>query len=527
MLFLLFSLLVRVSTCRLQTEPPWDSLCSVDAIAKVLPAGATVNYVEHVPANGTFGDEGAVANATNLPEGCAVGINVISSNTSSYNFALYLPAAWNARFMATGNGGFGGFTNWPYMGMFSQYGFASLSTDTGHISGFGDTSWALNNPEGMIDWGYRAMHGSVVLGKEVLSAFYGAAAKYSYYVACSTGGRQGLKEVQEFSEDFDGVVVNAPAWWLTGLGSSGVQKGKLNLPADDPKHIPTSLLQPILTEMIRQCDPQDGITDSIVMDPYGCNFRPEAMLCTQTDESQSACLSAPQIGTLRQLISDYIDVNQTFVFPGPSLASSLAFLASGTEQPSAIGLQYVINMVMNDTNWDWRTFDYSTVQLINSIDAGNATADNFDLAPFKARGGKLIHLHGLADDTISSGASIYFYEQVYKTMGVNLDDFYRFFLVPGLFHCAGSVEAPWFTGISTIAGATHGVPGYNDADHNGMLAIMRWVEEGIAPKKIIGTKFRNDTASAGVARQRPLCPYPKKAQYKGGNIDKAKSWVCS
>ncbi|KAK1718930.1 Tannase/feruloyl esterase [Colletotrichum lupini] len=158
-----------------------------------------------------------------------------------------------------------------------------MSTDTGHISGFGDTSWALNNPEAMIDWGYRAMHGSVVVAKAVLTAYYGSVPNYSYYVACSTGDRQGLKEVQEFPEDFDGVLVNAPAWWTTRLGAAGVQRGILNLPSDDPKHIPVSLLQVILTEMIKQCDPQDGITDSIVIDPYACDFRPEAMLCTSTN----------------------------------------------------------------------------------------------------------------------------------------------------------------------------------------------------------------------------------------------------
>jgi len=51
------------------------------------------------------------------------------------------------------------------MGRFAKYGFASMSTDTGHISNAGDGSWGLNKPESLIDWGYRAMHGSIVLAK--------------------------------------------------------------------------------------------------------------------------------------------------------------------------------------------------------------------------------------------------------------------------------------------------------------------------------------------------------------------------
>ncbi|KAK1655060.1 putative ferulic acid Esterase/Feruloyl esterase [Colletotrichum phormii] len=514
MFALILALLASISVSGCQLHPVQPSRCSVDIIAGISPPYASINYVNHVPQNGTFGDEAAVANATGLPEGCAVGIKVLSSNTSSFSFAMFLPTAWNSRFMATGNGGFGGFTNWS-------------GTDTGHISGFGDTSWALGNPEAMIDWGYRAMHGSVVLGKEVVRAYYGSPAKFSYYVACSTGGRQGLKEVQEFPKDFDAVVVNAPAWWSTRLGAAGVQRGVLNLPSDDPKHIPSSLLQPIVDEMVKQCDPQDGIADNIIMYPYACKFRLEAMLCTQSNNNASTCLAPSQIGTLRHLISDYVDVIQTFIFPGPSLSSSLGFVASGTEKPSAIGLQYIINMVMNDINWNWRSFNYETVQTIDRIDPGNLTADNYDLAPFKARGGKLIHLHGLADDTISSGASIYFYEEVYKTMGVKLDDFYRMFLVPGLFHCTGSTEAPWFTGIPTITGATHGVPGHNDADHNGVLAIVRWVEEGIAPEKTIATKYNSDNDLKEVASQRPICPYPTKARYVAGDLDMATSWNCT
>ena len=50
------------------------------------------------------------------------------------------------------------------------------------------------------------IHTNVVIGKEITKNFYGEAHTKSYYFGCSTGGRQGLKSVEDFPQDFDGVV---------------------------------------------------------------------------------------------------------------------------------------------------------------------------------------------------------------------------------------------------------------------------------------------------------------------------------
>ena len=93
--------------------------CSADTFAAILAGNpnATVNHVEVVPKNGSFGGVGTNLlfphNATHLPALCAVEINVKSSETSSYNVGLFLPDdTWNERLMATGNGGYGGGINW-------------------------------------------------------------------------------------------------------------------------------------------------------------------------------------------------------------------------------------------------------------------------------------------------------------------------------------------------------------------------------------------------------------------------------
>jgi feruloyl esterase len=50
-----------------------------------------------------------------------------------------------------------------------------------------------------------------VKAKAIIQAFYGNAPKLSYWNDCSTGGSQGLKEAQMFSEDYDGIIAGAPA----------------------------------------------------------------------------------------------------------------------------------------------------------------------------------------------------------------------------------------------------------------------------------------------------------------------------
>ena len=442
--------------------------------------------------------------------------------------------------MTAGNGGLGGGINWPDMGSFTHYGFAAIATDTGHSSNQYDGTWALNHPESIIDWGYRAMHGSVVLGKQIIEAYYGYSEnnatgliKYNYYASCSTGGRQGLKEIQQYPEDFDGIAVGAPAWWTTHMGAWMEHLGILNLPlTNNPSHIPPALFKAYIEEVTRQCDLQDGVLDGIVSDPYGCHFRAEALLCKNGDPDHSSCFTREQLSTLRHILSDWIETNDTFVFPGLTLGADPTALA-GMGEPSPLGQQLIENFYLNVTNYDYTTFDFATVQLILELDTGRATADKYDLSAFNAKNGKVIMYHGLSDQIITTGSSTYYYEQVQASMrvqGVNVDDFYRLFLVPGMHHCSNSNTAPWyFAGakqVPNVRDVKYSVPGYEDAQHDVLLALMQWVEHGVAPDSIIATRFIQNNANLGVDKQRPLCVYPKQARYHGGDPDMARSWAC-
>lgn len=517
--------------------------CTVEAIQAALPANATVLNVTSVPEGGSFGqgddDIPYPTNPTNLTSLCAVIVNSTSSAESSFTFGLFLPDSWNERFLAVGNGGFAGGINWLSMADGPPYGFASLSTDTGHNGSFLDMSFALNSVERKADWGYRAMHESVVMAKSIVSAYYGSAPTYSYFTGCSTGGRQAMKEVQMFPEDFDGVMAGCPSWWTTHQQTWQLEIGLINLPENASHYIHPDTFDWISDQVIAQCDESDGVKDGIIMDPKKCDLYYEAMLCTPN--STTTCLTADQITTLESLHRPLAYGNNTWVYPNFGIGSESQITGSfgdvGTNAPSLYGTQYVQYMVVNDPTWDFNDFNYDIILQADAENPGNASANNFDISPFHARGGKLLQYHGYADGLIPTDASVYLYRQILSAMtgqGIAVDDWYRFFLVPGMHHCNNDVgDAPWVFGGSgqtqnlNPPQAAGTIEAIRDEEHDALLALMRWVEQGIAPDSLVATKFVNDTVDLGILRQRPLCPFPRYAQYVGqGNVSEATSWEC-
>jgi len=229
--------------------------------------------------------------------------------------------------------------------------------------------------------------------------------------------------------------------------------GKLNsdYPAgSNPGHIPASLFPTIAAEVMRQCDPSDGLDDGIITDPNMCHFQPEALLCNGSSSTAAPCLTSTQLDTLYQIYHPYVETENTFVAPGMAVGSEVEWpvLLGDPNGGCPLGFGYVQNYMGKGPGWSWKDFDYSIIQEADATDPGASSADNYDLSPFQARGGKLVQYHGYADAYIPPGMSIHFYERVVHTLvpkGLELDDWFRLFMVPGGGHCAGSANgAPWY-----------------------------------------------------------------------------------
>ncbi|PYI35230.1 tannase and feruloyl esterase [Aspergillus indologenus CBS 114.80] len=516
--------------------------CTWDAINALLPPNVSLSFVTAIPENGTFtvprGDTGWPTDPINLPSLCAIGATVVGETANaSFGFGLFLPSQWNSRTLTVGNGGLAGGVNWVDMGTGVKYGHAVFSTDTGHNSTTTDATWAYQNPEAQVNWGWRALHETVGYGKLVTEAFYGTRPSFHYYQGCSTGGRQGFKEAEAFPSDFDGVIAGAPAWWTSHQQIWQFWVGYVNY-ISNITMIPTSKFDVIGKEVLRQCDGQDGLVDTIISDPLGCNFNPETLLCSAaavTDPTNAECLTAAQLQTFDTLRRDFQATNSTLVFPA-WLRGSEHFWNLNIDggAPNIIGLGYIQYMLGLGPDWAWQSFNEEVIQLSERLNPGQADASGYDLSEFYEGGGKLIHYHGMSDGGIATGASFYLYDQIDRALtpqGVPVDDFYRFFPIPGMGHCldtADYVNAPYYiAGISMTPNGRSSVPQFPDAKHDVLLALMAWVENGTAPDAIIGTAYANFTTLDTITRQRPICAHPKQAKYRGrGDPDRPENWAC-
>lgn len=148
---------------------------------------------------------------------CRVALQVPTSNRSGFSMEAWLPEDWAGCFLSTGNGGLGGCIQYEDIDYGTSLGFATVGTNNGHD---GMTRQAfLNNLDVITDYAWCAVHEGVLLGKQISEAFYQIPHNKSYYLGCSTEGRQGFKEAQDFPEDFDGIIAGAPAFAFNNLTS--------------------------------------------------------------------------------------------------------------------------------------------------------------------------------------------------------------------------------------------------------------------------------------------------------------------
>ncbi len=497
-----------------------------EAISKLVLSGTTIIEVRSVVA-GTFNPPHGNP-IPNLPAFCRVRGIIKPTSDSNIQFEVWMPSAeWNGKFQGAGNGGFAGSINFGGMANAISHGYATASTDTGHEGTADDGTWALGHPEKIVDFGYRAVHETATQAKTIIHAFYGEAPRRSYFSSCSNGGRQALMEAQRFPGDYDGIIAGAPANYWTHLLTQAVWNIQATM-QDPASYIPASKIQAIESAALAACDVLDGVTDSVIDDPTKCHFDPSGLLCK--GQETNSCLTAAQVGALKKIYAGPQDSKGRQVMPGFSPGGEsgpggwglwITGTAPGKSLQFAFGTQFFGNMVYSDAGWDFRTFNVDRdLKAADDKFAAVLNATDADLRRFHERGGKLILYHGWSDAAIPPVNAINYYQSVVAKMGAkNTEPFLRLYMVPGMQHCGGG-PGPNSFGAAGVAHA--------DPMHDMDAALERWVEEGVAPDQIIATKYKTGSDSAsGIARARPLCAYPKVAQWQGsGSTDDAANFAC-
>ena len=483
-----------------QTSSTSAAACAQLASSLTLP-NTTVSSATAVAA-GTFVSPGGGAAAASLPAFCRVALTIKPTSDSDIKSEVWLPmSGWNGKFLAVGNGAWGGSIQYGPLGDGLRRGYAAASTDTGHTGT--DASFAVGRPERLIDFGYRSVHETAVQGKATVRALYGMAPTLSYFNGCSGGGRMSFMEAQRFPEDFDAIIAGAPGYNRT----DGVFQSLRAMQAthkDPASFIPANKYPAIHQAALNACDANDGLKDGLITDPRTCRFDPQVLACTGADGPR--CLTAPQIAAAKTIYAEVTDPKTgKQVFAGLEPGSEMHWGAISGEQPHPMYYDLARFILFQDAKWDYRDLDLQKhLEMARTIDGGVLTAASTDLKPFVSRGGKLLIYHGWEDQNISPRMSVDYYEKVQSTMGkAVVADAVKLFMVPGMGHCGGG-------------------DGPNEFDM--IAALEQWREKGTAPTQILASKV----SGGQVVRTRPLCPFPQVAKYKGaGSIEKAESFACS
>jgi hypothetical protein len=455
------------------------------------------------------------AGIPNLPAFCRVSIVV----APKINIEVWLPTTtWNKRFQGVGGGGYAGAISWSALGDALRAGYATASTDTGHQSSAPvpalDGSFAFN-ADGTLNWGLiedfasRSLFQMTAKAQIVTRVFYGAKPKYSYWSGCSTGGRQGLMQVQRTPDAYDGVMAGAPAinwdrFIPAELWPQIVMKEEVGRPIEACK------LTLANDAALAACDALDGVADGIIEDPRRCDFDPKVLLCKQGAAVDCNCLTGGEVRAMRGIWDGARSTKGRRLWYGAERTTALSgppFGGLAGPVPFPIAVEHTKWAEQNPA-FDWQTLDYVGFQesflksrlLFNRV----IGTDDPDLSLFRKSGGKLIVWHGWVDSLIFPRGAIDYYERVLDRMGgpERVQKFARLFMAPGVDHCFGG-------------------PGPNVFDM--FAALVAWVEKEQAPDRIIASRIENGQ----VTRTRPLCPYPAVATYKGtGSTDDAGNFAC-
>ena len=456
------------------------------------------------------------------PEMCVVR-GVISPEVQ---YIAYLPTRWNGRFYMHGNGGYAGESLDDEVGHLArlkavQHGFVAAFTNTGHdaASEPGGT-WAHNNLQKEIDFGFRAVHLTSVVVKNLATAYYGKAPRYSYFDGCSTGGLQGFSEAQRFPGDFDGILAGAPVFSLRemiwqywnnhmALLATPLSREKLKLLGDI---------------VLRLFDEADGVKDGVIGNPSAVDFNPQRDLPRAGGERQG--FTDAEIKLL-DVIYGPTYVGKSNIYPGTVIGGEFpgfTYLGGtyepvvsqsaweGRAVPDSQGMmeqQFILAswfrylaFEVDDNELDWRELDpeRDLVRMEQSGRIFNATDP--DLRPFHRRGGKMIIYHGWADFGINPLRTVEYFEQVVKVVGDKLSEFLQLYLIPGMHHCTGGVNIDRF---------------------DLMTPLINWVEGGVVPEDLVGHRVEQGK----VTRTRSLCAYPMVSRYRGtGSIDAHENFEC-
>lgn len=444
-----------------------------------------------------------------LVEGTLDARTGVDGKPYAIGFAIALPADWNGRFLFQGGGGLNGVIR-PPIGAGATgstpglaRGFAVASNDTGHQGAGFDASF-MKDQEALLNFLYQANAKVTVMAKQVVARFYGRPAHHHYFMGCSTGGREAMMMSQRFPNEYDGIVAGAPAM-RTNYSNLGLRWVTTSLNAIAPKDaqgrpqtraaLSDGDRKLVIDSLLKACDGLDGQADGLVFAIQRCQFDPAVLACSGA--KNDSCLSTDQVAAVKKAMGGARAPDGRQVYPGYYYDTGI------TATRGLPGL--LVGPVIPEGPSSGTSMDVDAEAAV-AHDGRSMLGDTnawTNLSTFRNRGGKLILYHGVSDPWFSSQDTQQYYERLAKDNGPGpVSDWSRLFMVPGMAHCRG------------------GEPTVDDFDL--LTSIVNWVEQKHAPESVVAT------GASLPGQSRPLCAWPKFAQYAGsGDPKDASSYRCA
>jgi feruloyl esterase len=468
---------------------------------------------------GTIRVANGTSNVSNDIPFCENYVSINYAEEAHLVFALWLPdkTHYGQRFLAVGNGGYGGLIDTAKMmdQLNLGLGFAVAGGDAGHDA-HAETNGTVNGQPGLVIPFLRRPQTTKALIRNAISIFtplaklltakyYGKEPKYSYFNGCSVGGAQGLALARYHPDLYDGIHSGAPGADHDNLILSFLW----NYRAQENNVLPQEALNLVTNAVLDLCDSQDGVNDRLLTNPLECPFRIESLACNATSFqiNGTTCLTEAQLAAFRAVYAGpQISDTHEQIYTGYDLGSEVEWsfpIKNGLSELYTVPM--LQNLVYRDTTWDPTTFNFTSadVRYVEKRAGPLIDVSDADLSVYKARRGKILGTHGWADRLLTPLWTLRYRQRIEERLG-KVDELYRLFMVPGGGHCdvaQGYPQAP--------------------ANLHVMAPLIDWVERGIQPQGVLASDPPD-----GSGRTRKLCPWPQTARYVGGDTDDWQSFAC-
>jgi len=437
-----------------------------------------------------------------------------------------------------------------------RLGYVASMTDTGQhnppfvLIAAGPLANTLDKAT-IADWVHRGTHDGKLWAAKLSQTYYGKPPTRTYYNGISGGGNEGMGQLMHYGDEYDGILVGAPAFYWDQFTLGHVWPYVVfKKMRQQGGTMPTTGQETALTAAVfTACDSLDGVTDGIISDPRQCDFKATANICGKpTAPAAPNCLTPLQAGAFDRMwdgprnkygLRVWYPFDKSVPFVGGPFTGLAAIQTSlPGPPPFTPGASLFTPLAVQAITWNHKDASFDPNNLYEDEESlalaghpsggityadeatlGSNTAADYtdnqttDLSKALQHGTKVIHFHGTADPAIFWRTSADYYRRVATWLGHGRADFrelqewYRFFPIPDVGHGTGS---------------SGGGPGPSPVDP--FPALVKWAEKGEAPASI--TALASPPALKP-GRTRPLCPYPQTAIYNGtGSTLLASSFHC-